>query len=67
MTARQVLFPSPFGVRVLKFPNLAVNAWAEGKFPSPFGVRVLKFSTSRTSKHGAIPMFPSPFGVRVLK
>ena len=38
------LFPSPSGVRVLKFTEIADwIATLSSSFPSPFGVRVLKF------------------------
>ena len=35
-------FPSPFGVRVLKYDSSASDAPSLLLFPSPFGVRVLK-------------------------
>ena len=59
-------FPSPFGVRVLKFDTDEVYATPHVEFPSPFGVRVLKWS-ARGKSHGSRNTFPSPFGVRVLK
>ena len=39
------VFPSPFGVHVLKFPRQGERKVKNGKkFPSPFGVHVLKFA-----------------------
>ena len=59
-------FPSPFGVRVLKY--LARYGFIRGqKFPSPFGVRVLKLNTCAMLILPFSLPFPSPFGVRVLK
>ena len=37
-----IAFPSPFGVRVLKFRARREYRRVNSKFPSPFGVRVLK-------------------------
>ena len=36
------LFPSPFGVHVLKIAKLHGFPARQGEFPSPFGVHVLK-------------------------
>ena len=36
------MFPSPFGVRVLKYFTKLSKDKQAAKFPSPFGVRVLK-------------------------
>ena len=41
-------FPSPFGVRVLKFSKAKRQSLHRaGQFPSPFGVRVLKLGGER--------------------
>ena len=63
----QQKFPSPFGVRVLKWnTNYFIWTFIFTKFPSPFGVRVLKLAAEKLKELKAAA-FPSPFGVRVLK
>ena len=52
----QGLFPSPFGVRVLK--SLVVQGLTLTlKFPSPFGVRVLKFRDSGVNRRHLVCCF----------
>ena len=60
------LFPSPFGVHVLKSRQYWVYENPYYEFPSPFGVHVLKFKSLLIIRHFDIE-FPSPFGVHVLK
>ena len=36
------MFPSPFGVHVLKYGRLSDDDMIDLMFPSPFGVHVLK-------------------------
>ena len=60
------MFPSPFGVRVLKSVQTQNFIVAKVQFPSPFGVRVLKYINEDVII-GIVSRFPSPFGVRVLK
>ena len=53
-------FPSPFGVRVLKWAK--ISRWAGlWQFPSPFGVRVLKFSRKRAEGRGLVGRVSVPF------
>ena len=61
----KIMFPSPFGVRVLKYEEAQIQPHVRLAFPSPFGVRVLKCGILSMTQ--ASPKFPSPFGVRVLK
>ena len=61
------MFPSPFGVRVLKCDDCRACSRSRPEFPSPFGVRVLKLKGVCHMYLHKIQLFPSPFGVRVLK
>ena len=63
---KSTMFPSPFGVRVLKFDAIKAMGITP-LFPSPFGVRVLKLWKRRVFVGSMECSFPSPFGVRVLK
>ena len=60
------MFPSPFGVHVLKRCKQDYQRLDGCKFPSPFGVHVLKFFPFEYNA-SLYPSFPSPFGVHVLK
>ena len=59
-------FPSPFGVRVLKFDTRARKANIR-LVSVPFRGSCFEMDEAREALEEANSLFPSPFGVRVLK
>ena len=60
------MFPSPYGVTVIKSNFLRKLRRLYHRFPSPYGVTVIKSQVQNmVSRKGN--KFPSPYGVTVIK
>ena len=62
----QSVFPSPYGVTVIKSDKIINIKGTASKFPSPYGVTVFKSIVEFVKKNNAAE-FPSPYGVTVIK
>ena len=67
MIEKEVKFPSPYGVTVIKSRKSGERRNIMTEFPSPYGVTVIKSIGGTSGKTENGKRFPSPYGVTVIK